>query len=202
MNTKLIYVTAINLFLIYACKRGDPCEGMDLSPINITYNVADSNKAKIPYTGNDTLIFVSDAKDTAVLIGQGKKPSYISVNNRTGSVDCPKYNNYNYENIDYIFKDTNFIFSNFRFTISRYDLSYMPTTSIMLTVNNNEVSHTSIVYLSSLVNVDDSIALNGKYVNGMYWEFNSNKTTLFSFKYGLLKFQYNNRDWILNSIKQ
>jgi hypothetical protein len=78
----------------------------------------------------------------------------------------------------------------------------MPTTSIMLTVNNNEVSHTSIVYLSSLVNVDDSIALNGKYVNGMYWEFNSNKTTLFSFKYGLLKFQYNNRDWILNSIKQ
>jgi hypothetical protein len=117
-------------------------------------------------------------------------------------MDCPKNTSFNYENIDYVFIDTNLILSNFRFTINRYDPGSMPSTPLILRVNKSEVSHTNMIYLSSLKTADDSIELNGKYVGGIFWEFNSNKRTLFSFKYGLLKFQYNNRDWKLYSIKK
>ncbi|NDC31272.1 MAG: hypothetical protein EBZ58_10125, partial [Bacteroidetes bacterium] len=61
MKTKLLYISIISLlFIIQACKRTEPDCG-DLSDVITNYNISDADKAKIPYTGKDTLVFISDA---------------------------------------------------------------------------------------------------------------------------------------------
>jgi len=201
-KTKLLYIAIISLlFILQACKRDTDCG--DLSDVITNYNIADSNKAKIPYTGTDTLVFVSDANDTAVLIGQGKNTYYQIVTKGLSSGDCPRSSVEKYETIEYYYKSVNLNLPYFKFITDLYDdFGGKPsTTNISININNYEISHSSFDYISSINIAEDSIQINSKYIEGIYWEFGSNKKTLFNFKYGLLKFQYNNKEWKLNEMK-
>jgi hypothetical protein len=111
MKTKLLYSSLISLlFIIQACKRTEPDCG-DLSDVITNYNIADSNKANIPYTGTDTLVFISEAGDTVTLFGQGKDAYYASVRRSIKGGDCPRTGIENYENIKYLYNsnDTSII---------------------------------------------------------------------------------------------
>jgi len=203
LNIKSFLFTILCLILIKACKPSEAVCG-DLSDVVITYNIADSNKVKIPYKGSDTLIFISDANDTSILIGQSKKTYYQNIIKGLSSGDCPRSSVEKYETIDYYYRDVNSVLTNFKFTTDLYyNFGGKPTaTYISLLINNIEISHSAIEYINSIKSPEDSVYLNNNYIGGIYWEFNSVRSTLFSFKYGILKFRYGNKIWTLNAIKQ
>jgi hypothetical protein len=95
-TTKLISILFL-IMLIQSCtKDSEPCGG------NETYNyLSTEDKAKVPYTGTDTLVFVSNTNDTAVCIGQGKKRfytvKYLSVRAGECQNDAYYYEAYNYK---------------------------------------------------------------------------------------------------------
>lgn len=72
----------------FACgKMGDDCgERKDRY-----YNLNSDTKRKIPHTGTDTLVFVSNAGDTARCIGQGTQVTYETVLTGTHCTSPPKY---------------------------------------------------------------------------------------------------------------
>ena len=70
--TKKLFSILLLVMLIQSCSKTDPCpKGQENY-----YNLTDEEKSKIPYTGTDTLVFISDKSDTATLIGKGKSQSY------------------------------------------------------------------------------------------------------------------------------
>jgi hypothetical protein len=198
MKIILKLLSIIAIILLQSCddKDSSPCRN---SETNIYYNIADSNKAKIPYSGTDTLVFISDQGDTATLIGQGKKTFYVtSTRNNSGNADCQWLENKNFENFEINFKNYNNFFSNVSFSIFKYNDnlgSYPNTTSMKFEVDNIEIASSNIEYISSLKSFQDSILLNGKFVGGVYLGFNT-YNTLFNFEKGILKFNYDNKNWI------
>jgi hypothetical protein len=73
----------------FACgDKDDGCEGQK----DIYHYLSQDAKSKIPYTGIDTLRFVSNTGDTAICIGQGKKVTYDSQFNQGGT--CNWYEQY------------------------------------------------------------------------------------------------------------
>jgi len=203
MKTKLLYISIISLlFILQACKRTEPDCG-DLSDVITNYNIADSNKAKIPYSGTDTLVFVSNSNDTAVLIGQGKKSFQTAIRNSIAGGDCPRNAISNYDNIKINFLSYNLLLANISLSIYKYEkFGGSPnSTSINFRVNDNEIALTNLEYLTSIKTPQDSIMLNGINVGGVYME-DDTKAVVYSLKYGVLKFKdLNNAIWILNTKK-
>ncbi len=103
-------IAGITLLLIMAllatsCRKPEnDCEGIDEArDVALTEQV----KAKIPYTGYDTLVFVHKVDsvpiDTLVLVGKGKRKYVTETRVYTGS-ECEVYD-YN-ESYSIVFKDT------------------------------------------------------------------------------------------------
>lgn len=105
------------VILVQSCSKTDPCPNGQEN----YYNLTDEEKSKIPYTGTDTLVFVSDKGDTVTLIGQGKQQTYKRTTSG-GNPDCQiSYNYDNYERIDYNYLANNPILNNIDFSLQRYD---------------------------------------------------------------------------------
>ncbi len=193
-TTKLLSILLL-IILTQSCTKDPSCG--DLSDINIYYNIADSNKAKIPYTGNDTLVFISDANDTATLIGQGKKTYYKQVVKGNGYNDCPRNTYYNYENIaiDFIGNDTTI--NLIQFIINSKDL-FSEENFIRISINDNQYSDFSTLqFIESNKIPDDSIFVK---ISEYEYGYNmGNKIILFNLKYGILKIKDFTKDkiWIL-----
>jgi hypothetical protein len=116
MNTAKLFQTQsliIILLLFSACSKQNPCNGSNYTPKTFNYLIDDNTKAQIPYTGNETLTFISNQGDTAILNGQGKN-NYMkkTTKNSVTSIDCPEYDNYNFEYVDVEYKGTNSNLSN------------------------------------------------------------------------------------------
>ncbi len=109
MKTKLFYITIIFslLFIFQACKRNEsPCS--NYTSKSYKFLLADSTKAQIPYTGNETLMFISNQGDTAILTGQGKNDYILNSTVYVGNDPaCPKYDGYSYEFVDIEYKGNN-----------------------------------------------------------------------------------------------
>ena len=194
MKTKLLYSTIISLlFIIQACKRTEPDCG-DLSDIITNYNIADSNKAKIPYTGTDTLVFVSNTGDTATLIGQGKNTHYESVKSNISGGDCPRSSVLNYQNIEINFEspnDTNLttIFLKVNRPINAVNYTYLK-----LFLNTKGLSSFP---LELLKNYDDSVLINKEYIKGYYIDSNKNQV-LYNYQKGIIKLiDFKNKIWLI-----
>jgi hypothetical protein len=84
------------------------------------YYLSEIDKAKVPYTGTDTLVFVSNTNDTAVCIGQGKKLFYTAHSFSVNAGECED-DTYYYEAYNYKFKDRNNML-NISLNIFEYDL--------------------------------------------------------------------------------
>lgn len=73
------------LFSLYSCGPKDPdCMNTQYETVNLT----SGDEAKIPYTGYDTLHFLSKQGDTCILRGTGKQYFYEDVNETSIPV-CP-----------------------------------------------------------------------------------------------------------------
>jgi hypothetical protein len=86
------------------CKK-DSSNGCGGS-IKSYYYLSVTDKAKVPYTGTDTLVFISNTNDTAVCIGQGKKQFYEILSTPKVNGDCDPDFDY-YEAYYYKFIDKN-----------------------------------------------------------------------------------------------
>lgn len=191
-NYYLFLFVIINLNI--ACRNGK-CG--DQSDENIYYNIPDSNKIQIPYHGNDTLIFVSEAGDTATLIGQGKKQFYEKQTASIGYADCPKSKITNYDNIKFEFIDknkSNFLNLNFNsYPVVSTNSSYIGTSLKIQLSNKLEIINAGFAYM----NYRQVIAtINGKDILGCY--LGDNNDYFYSFQYGILKFKdFKSIDWFL-----
>lgn len=175
------------LYILESCERY-PCKGLDLSDEVNIYDIPNSNKLKIPYTGNDTLVFVSDVGDTAKLIGQGKNLYYTETRNGSYNADCPKTTIYKYENLDINFRgDSSSKFQNLFFKSMRLD--WESTTYISVRINSQ---NSSIYTFETFQNIlpEDSILMNNKYISGYFID--NNKSILYNYKNGIFKLKDSN----------
>jgi hypothetical protein len=186
INISLKLLSLLLLFmLVQSCAKESNC-GNQTTITNI-YNIADSNKAKIPYKGNDTLIFISNQGDTATLIGSGKKAKYIINKQGVGSADCPKELIEKFENIDFGFlgKESS-LYININFFTDEYseELFIIKASSDSLSLSSG---YNSLNYVNNLMNYKDSILLNDKYVLGVEL-----RGVYYNFNYGILKIKFSN----------
>ncbi len=136
MNTKLLYITIFSLlFILQACKRNEsPCS--NYTSKSYKFLLADSTKAQIPYTGNETLMFISNQGDTAILIGQGKNDYILNSTVNVGNDPaCPKYDGYSFEYLDceYISSNSNLFHIIYRLNIDKYN-------DIRINTNLNDIT--------------------------------------------------------------
>ena len=191
---KLFSIITLIMFT-QSCTKNINCG--DTNDMIYTYNVADSNKAKIPYSGYDTLIFISDKGDTATLIGQGKKTYYTTKTTNIGNADCPKNEIGKYENVEFVFNSTNKFVGSIKISLFKTNNVRNPTTNILsFTVNNKFIDDTAIEWIESIKQPQDSIFFNGGFFSGIYMDkFN----VLLNYKNGILKFKdLNDKFWVLN----
>jgi hypothetical protein len=179
------------IILVQGCAKESNCG--DQTTITNIYNIADSNKSKIPYSGNDTLVFISNEGDTATLIGIGKKAKYITSKKGIGSADCPRELIEKFEKIDFEFNTNNINFNIFNckiynFIIYKSTMIDMQPDKIEFSINN-EISYVSADLLNSS-NFKDSVLIGGKYYKGTY--LNGSNNILYNLKYGILKIKFSN----------
>lgn len=96
MKNKLLFL--IIAVLSFACKRESPC-GEPYESKSYNYYLADSNKANFPYTKIDTLVFVNQDWDTAILVNSEGVKLYTERNGINGDNNpaCPKWDYFYYE---------------------------------------------------------------------------------------------------------
>jgi hypothetical protein len=122
-TTKLISILFLIMLMQSCTKDNEPCGG------NETYNyLSTEDKAKVPYTGTDTLVFVSNTNDTAVCIGQGKKRFYTVKYLSVRAGECQN-DAYYYEAYNYKFKDNKNLLD-ISLNIFKYDLDNFEVISI------------------------------------------------------------------------
>lgn len=68
---------------LVACKPTVTCP----PPETYTRDFSPLDKSKVPYSGNDTLVFINSKTDTFSYFGSGKKTSYV-ISRLEGSPDC------------------------------------------------------------------------------------------------------------------
>jgi hypothetical protein len=129
----LLYIA----FSFFACKRESPC-GEPYESKSYNYYLADSNKANFPYTKIDTLVFVNQDWDTAVLVNSDGVIHYTERKGVNGDNNpaCQKWDYHYYENMYTKFTGKN---KNF----NRIDVQLFPQefgsgyNFLWLTVNSN-----------------------------------------------------------------
>lgn len=175
-----------------------PCA--DEEPSQSTYfYISETNKSKIPYhsDGLDTLVYISESGDSAILLGQGKANYFEKVAiNRNSNPDCPFYD-YNYfETIQYRFKD------GFINGIDQIDIKYHTIPSslveeyLSIAVNTN-MYRTYFISANNEQFYADSTIINGTTYYGRTLYGADDSPILYNFKFGVLQFTLNNKKWKL-----
>lgn len=200
-KTILVLLFFATLSMVTSCSRDPGCG--DLSDKNIYYNIADSDKAKIPYNSNDTIVFVSNINDTAVLIAQGKLTNFKKTSNSIGTADCPKYEIGNFETISILMneKKSRPDFFNLRYSIYR-DIEIEPfSTRISFTLNNKAISSGNSSKIINMQNFYiDTLNANNKLYYGINIHgdgLDSLYQIFFNYNYGILRIIFpSNQTWI------
>lgn len=196
MKTKLLYVSIISILFIYSCNRNDTSCG-DLSDVITNYNISDGDKAKIPYIGTDTLVFISDANDTAILIGQGKKRYNKTETYNISGGDCPRNGISNYDNINIDFIGNSTFFSTLNYRIAKTDFAPQTLTGLEIKCNETYRVGSSLQNVFYYLPIEDSIFINKKFVSGGFID--DEKTLLYNPTIGILKIKFSNKTWIKNN---
>ncbi len=190
--TKLLSLIFI-IMLTQSCSKDTSCG--NTNDIVNNYNISDDDKSKIPFKGNDTLIYISDAGDTATLIGTGKKVYIDQVRKDiSGNADCPKYNLDNKETIGIEYYGDNTELNRIKYKI----YGNQERTEIEFTFN----TYYGITYpynLNSPIFYTDSVNIGNKFYLGRPLGLSSsNYKALYNFNYGFLKIQFNGgKAWYL-----
>ena len=183
---------AILLAIITSCSKDPgPCGGQ-----KTYYYLSEADKAKVPYAGTDTLVFVSNTNDTAVCIGQGKK-QFFTVEYDSGNPDC-KPPEYYYEAYNYKYDCLN---TNFKL-----DLNIFKKFDGQLEIINPIVnSKYFFIYCRKVYDNPNSIDIRGiiyNNVSSVFMEYNDSAYQLFyNNKNGILKIENKDKSVIWELIK-
>jgi hypothetical protein len=93
----------IFLFSILSCSKKDPCEGVEKIQITGYKNLDESQKQLMPYQGNETLLFISNKGDTALLKGTGNRQEYRRLKLSGSGFNCGEehYDSYQFLAAEY-----------------------------------------------------------------------------------------------------
>jgi len=109
---KLRYV--LILFLLYSCTKD--CSKVPTKLVTADRIIPDTERTYLPYTGTETLVFVSNKGDTAILKGTGSIQKYTKerILTRNENATCPQTNVHRHETFAAEFRGTNPNFSHFK----------------------------------------------------------------------------------------
>lgn len=145
----------------------------------------------MPYTGTDTLVFVSNTNDTAICLGQGKKQFYEKFTRIVSMGDCASDTDF-YEAYNYGFKSNK---SSFKLELNIYKNDGYGLETIHATKNIDTEFRIYLVDINnkSISNYIDSIYVRNKWYNKVTVTskyFNPNLDKLYYNKeFGILKIQ-------------
>lgn len=189
------FKSVIIIFLLSAvclqnCRKKDstPCTGTAYY-----HNLNEQEKATVPYSGSDRLVFVSNAKDTAVCISQGKKQFFRTdvIPNSTNNACSPPSSD-NYEAINYKMLSNK---PQFSIDLNIYENDGFGVETIHIQYNSlpDFILYVSQIGYDKAVNFIDSIQVQKKWyrdVSVSYQYFNPALAKLYYNKeHGILKIQ-------------
>jgi hypothetical protein len=179
------------IFCFIACvKEGVNCD----SYIDSYYYLSDDFKGKIPYKGFDTLTFISNMGDTAILYCQGKNQNFDKESQNQTAADCGEAKHNFYEKIEFNFEGSNSKLNNMKIEFnSKYG---------RLNINiMNKLCYGNIAYFNNSSNYSDQIKFKNNSISGAYVTPYNDTTisVLYSYKLGCMKIKLlNNTTWLLN----
>jgi hypothetical protein len=164
---------------------------------DLYYNIPEAELALIPFNAKDTLIYVSNQKDTAVLVGKGSNGNYTWKHDQEGIYpDCPGKDFY-YEYINYYYQSSNAQFKTLTLTLSIPVLTYYPKNPPSSTFNveinySKIISGLGLMWISDEKRYLDSVVINGVSYKGYNLKGypDSSRTVLYNAKYGALRIQW------------
>ena len=193
VGMKLKLLSIIGLIMLFENCTKDPSCG-NQSKIENSYNISADDKSKIPFKGNDTLSYISDAGDTAILIGNVKRAYMDVISKNIGDLECSRYQVDKKETIIFEYLGNNLELNKINYKI----YGNKERTEIEFTIN----TYYGITYpynLNTPVFYTDSTMINGNLYYGRPLGLNSsNYKAQYNFNYGFLKIQINGgKVWLL-----
>lgn len=189
-----VSICMMGLLLLQSCgPKGDGCE--EHEPVNSYYNISDAEKSRIPFTGTDTLVYISSNGDTAILYGQGKKAFTDKVAVKWDpDPGCGTYDYNNIENVEFTFignhHDLNRIFIDLNAGI------YSPDEAKADIVIGSILYRTYLQALNHPSNYIDSITIGGITYFGIKIYGEMNMPYLYNREYGLLQITTSGKTWL------
>ena len=173
-------------------------------PVSNTYNfyLSDTIKTQISYTGNDTLVYVSNYKDTAILYGQGITQSFDREFFPHKSADCDTYDNYYLEELKYTYRGKNSNFNYFGFVLYGRTFSEYGKDEWIRTYLISDYFAPKIRMYLSRFNNEEIYNYLVKIKNKDYFGV-AHEKTIYNKKYGFLQININDTlTYTLNNIKE
>jgi hypothetical protein len=184
----------IGMLVLQNCgPKGDGCE--EHEPVNMYYNISADDKSKIPFTGTDTLVYISTDGDTAVLYGQGKSAFTEKVAQKWDpDPGCSTYDYNFFENIEFVYKgnhpDLNFIHVDINASV------YAPKkTNADITIGVVSYS-TYLGSLNYIPDYKDTVLINSFLYHGWKIVGTLNIPCVYNYQHGFLKIITVNKIWL------
>jgi hypothetical protein len=193
MKTKTKLLIIIGLIMLFEnCTKDANCG--DQSDIVNSYYISADDKSKIPFKGNDTLTYISDAGDTAILFGSGKREFIDQIRkNISGNADCPRSTVDNNETISIEYNGSNNELNKLGFKI----YGNTENTKIQFLINSF-YGNTDPYYFNNTTTYSDSVRIGNKFYIGKPIVWLGINTLLYNFNNGFLKIQLNGgKIWLL-----
>lgn len=204
MKTKtysILFFAVSYILLFNACKRDAPCPSATPS-IEHKYYLQDSSKKKIPYTGFDTLVFISDSGEIATLYGHGKQDTLqVYARNTQPGLDCDyHYDYWEFEIIQFTFTGNNPDLNSINYSVTTSDgtnpIPYIDGVAYGISINQKSNWYDSF-YFNFII---DTITIKGINYLGRNIPIDNNLTLYFFYnsKYGIMKISnINGKTWTL-----
>lgn len=178
--------------LTQSCSKDTSCG--DINEIVNNYNISADDKSKIPFKGNDTLIYISDAGDTATLIGTGKKVYIDQVRKDiSGNADCPKYTEDNNETISIEYNGNNPELYKVIYKI----VASQDKTRLIYAINNYMGSLTPY-YFNEITFYSSDVMINNKNYKGRQINLLDSVNLIYNKDFGFLKIEFvGGKKWLL-----
>jgi hypothetical protein len=156
------YLFALLIILsLVACKRDSsgPCGGG-----KEYYYLSEGEKAKVAYTGSDTIIFISNKNDTSICICQGKKQFFLSESVPVAGGDCDPRTIF-YEAFNYKFISNK---ADFNLELNIYENDGYGSEAIHIIFNQSDFSiYTDRIDNSKAPHYIDSLLIRGNWYKGV-----------------------------------
>ncbi len=197
--TITIVTVLLSLFLSSCVKEYDPCDGYE--PKEYHYYLTSNEKNQIPFkSGYDSMVFISNTGDTAILSGSGVIP-YIGIASEyvTSDPACGLQNYWYLEIIKYTFSSANPMLK----TIV-YQAYVNKANEQRCSIQINQISFDIYLgYFNHEPRYLDSVVINGKTYKGVTIHDIKNGVTgknsfLYNYHYGFLKISLEDKTWTLS----